>query len=1307
MLEDSSHFSSCLFRLPSRGWWALTLLVLSVFAASPTSADPELTIESAPLGDGLTGWNVGIAFDDGEALSTFVDVTFEGHFNHLLYDGVAVDTDVEAASFDGLLGYEAALDSYFTTSVWPDVVLLEGGEVMSVIYELAAGSGAGNPVEDFIELAYLVLPEGESFTYYAIVSRQGVNYTLVPEPSPSLLALVAIGTLAALRRQQGKLRDRVRSTMETRRSPRRRRDHLALFALLAAAVFVACGESSTESLDSVSPIAATPVSSTSEMLPAQSVSGSSNTSQPASVPGAVDPEEYADLTEASAQQAVTDVNDVLDKNFTTWKENYLRTVDPGTLGDHNLDGRVDGADYTIWADAGIESLVCPNYFPNGVAAGDVDQSSVVLWTRAASGGKVRFEWGRDPDFSGLPDGVQIRDVVVDADESDKPVTIPTKVDVSGLLPGTRYYYRACRGSACQTSAPPGCEVRGSFRTPFASDYHGLHFGVSSCFRGNLKPYVSIKNVPDLDLDFFVALGDTAYADSSDSGGQAKTLFEFRAKHELGYSQLNTPEENRALTGSPIDDNYFALARASTAFFANIDDHEVVDNFAGGALPITHKQSVACKLIIASDTDPFLKSRCLSICDPANDPNNNCGRQFINETDLFKYGLQAWYEYNPVRKKRYGATGDGRTRGKSKLYRHRTFGKDAALIMLDARSFRDKEQFVLGVDPTRTMLGKAQLTDLKKDLQAAENNGITWKLVLIPEPIQNLDPLTALDRFEGYDHERQEILDFIEDKCISNVVFISGDIHGTVVNNLSYKKPPLFLRRFGSSWDISTGPVAYAEPLGRTVTKTATNVTDRNLLDELFQLALDAEFYTLSLPKTGLDPEQPQDFLIEPLLWQYRAEVDATLLQGSYVSAHTYGWTEFEIDATTQKLVVTTHGIDWYEDNSDLNDLLSREPFIASQFEIEPKFGCQGGMPNGNLCSDDTMCQSRLCNVGICTSPQPNGNVCVRDEGCISGLCNAGICTDPQPNGNVCVRDEGCISGLCNAGFCTEPQPNGNACVQDEGCISGLCNAGICTSPQPNGNLCTRDEGCISGLCNAGICTEPQPNGYICVRDDVCQSGICNAGICTSLQPNGNVCVRDDGCQSGLCNAGFCTEPQPDGNVCVQDEGCISGLCNAGICTSPQPNGNGCLRDEGCISGLCNAGICTSLQPNGNVCVRDDGCQSGLCNAGICTALQPNGNLCVRDDGCQSGLCNVGICMSPQANGSACVRDVACQSGLCNAGTCTSPQANGSICIRHDGCRSGLCDLGFCTAPNSKSFLTPCGSGRACISGTCRTGLCRL
>lgn len=42
-----------------------------------------------------------------------------------------------------------------------------------------------------------------------------------------------------------------------------------------------------------------------------------------------------------------------------------------------------------------------------------------------------------------------------------------------------------------------------------------------------------------------------------------------------------------------------------------------------------------------------------------------------------------------------------------------------------------------------------------------------------------------------------------------------------------------------------------------------------------------------------------------------SSINATLLQGDYMAVHTFGWTEFEIAATSQSLTVTTYGIDAY------------------------------------------------------------------------------------------------------------------------------------------------------------------------------------------------------------------------------------------------------------------------------------------------------------------------------------------------------------------------------------------------------------
>jgi len=526
-------------------------------------------------------------------------------------------------------------------------------------------------------------------------------------------------------------------------------------------------------------------------------------------------------------------------------------------------------------------------FPNGAAAGDVDQSSIVLWARVAAAGSVTFDYGVDPAFAVIEGSV----VVEVADPA-----VPAKAAIDGLFEGTRYFYRA--------TGPAG-EVRtGSFQTPVWEGFDGLRFGVSGDWRGELRPYVSVANLPSRDLDFFVALGDTIYADDPSidfPGAQARSVDDFRVKHNEVYSErfgLNT----------------LADVRSSTAFLVNIDDHEVTNDFAGGAAP------------------------------ESDDRFDQTG-EFINETELFRNGLDVFHEYNPIREEFYGETGDPRTAGKRKLYRFRTFGQDAALVMLDARSFRDEPlEDLLSIptrrehldflersfDPARTMLGRAQLDDLLADLTMAEEMGITWKFVLVPEPIQNLGPILASDRFEGYAFERSEILGFIDRACIRNVVFIAADIHGTVVNDLVYQRSPRGRPLRVDAFEITTGAVAYAPPFGQAIIDYAPpRLAER-------YVSLDRVGQNLLIERLGNLLALLFDF---PRLGLGEFRLPATLLEGSYVAVNSYGWTEFEIDADTQALTVTTYGVDWYspEDvEADPDSVLALAPQVVSRFEVEAR-----------------------------------------------------------------------------------------------------------------------------------------------------------------------------------------------------------------------------------------------------------------------------------------------------------------------------------------------------------------------------------
>lgn len=538
---------------------------------------------------------------------------------------------------------------------------------------------------------------------------------------------------------------------------------------------------------------------------------------------------------------------------------------------------------------GVADSECP---APTVASGDATQTSVMLLASTTVESTLIFTWS-DPNLS-APLG-QATVVVSDP-------AIPAKVMVTGLEPGTRYEY----------VVTAGVPAHGRFRTAPANDSDiGIRFGVSGDWRGELAPFPAARNIASRDLDFFVTLGDTIYADypSPDlNQPQALTLGEFRIKHNEVYSPragLNT----------------LADARASTAWFATIDDHEVTDDFAGGAAPSSDSRFAAYE------------------------------GAHIHDTELFTNGLRAFYEYNPIETLSYGSTGDARTQGKPKLYRTRRYGTSAATFLLDARTFRDQglpavaDPFdssqifgflVSSFDPSRTMLGAAQLEELERDLLVAQAEGVTWKFVLVPEPIQNLGVLFASDRYEGYAAERSQLLGFIDNAAIENVVFVAADIHGTIVNNLTYQTEPGGPQIPVSSFEISTGAIAFDAPLGPTTTEIAAAV---GLIDsETYSayLGLPTEFKDVFVQQ--LIDAQMTPFGYDPLGIEPESGIDATLIEGGYVAAHVFGWTELEIAPTTHNLRITTYGIDAYgvNDASNPASYIGREPAIVSQFEVRPK-----------------------------------------------------------------------------------------------------------------------------------------------------------------------------------------------------------------------------------------------------------------------------------------------------------------------------------------------------------------------------------
>ncbi len=556
-----------------------------------------------------------------------------------------------------------------------------------------------------------------------------------------------------------------------------------------------------------------------------------------------------------------------------------------------------------------------------LAIGDATADSVVLLAAPTALGPVHFEVDDDADLAS-----PLVSTSVDAVGTDLPV----KLDVSGLLAGTPYFVRATDAA--------GRARTGRFRTPAAPGARrGLRFGVSGDWRGELAPYPSVANVPSRDLDFFVELGDTIYADFPSPAvpaAQASTVAQYRAKHHEAYAPHLGLEALGAI-------------RRNTVVYAMLDDHEVTNDFAGGAPA-------------GSDARFSLSG----------------GETFLSDTTLFAHGLDAFVAWNPIRDETWSGTNDPdapgspdpRMEGRRRLYRARRFGDDAVLLVVDARSFRSEPiadvldpndtagldaffRATYGLDTTldtggrtRTFLGASQVQALEADLLAAQSDGVQWKFVLVPEPIQNLAPFAASDRYEGYARERDALLRFVAEQAVTNVVFVAADIHGTLVNDLSYQIPPDVgpgQPRYDvpGAFEITTGPVAFDAPFGPTV-------VDQAVAAGLITPAERTAYRALSMDQKDALLHQTYDDLIATPPAQGGLGLDplglaaakATLLEGDWVRVNAYGWTELSIDASTGRLEVTTYGIDPYTANDLLRDpgaVITRAPRVIQRFVLDP------------------------------------------------------------------------------------------------------------------------------------------------------------------------------------------------------------------------------------------------------------------------------------------------------------------------------------------------------------------------------------
>jgi len=415
-------------------------------------------------------------------------------------------------------------------------------------------------------------------------------------------------------------------------------------------------------------------------------------------------------------------------------------------------------------------------FTHGVASGDPLSDGVILWTRFAGSadGRIGWEISEDESFSSLAQR---------GEAGASPVNdYCVKIDVRGLAPGRRYFYRFLSAS--------GPSITGQTRTaPERAD--ALTVGLVSCANygfGYFHAYGHLARRDDVDLvlhtgDYIYEYGAAEYPNAQetirafDPTTEIVTLDAYYRRYQLYHTDADLLELRRL---KPIA--------------AVWDDHEIT-NDATRTGAQNHQASEGAY------------------------------------ADRVAAATKAYFDWMPIRRPETGGV---------RVYRQLDWGGLARILLIDTRLIgRDRQldyRRALGFrllfdgagseravsefrrtqleDPSRTLLGAEQESWLAQTLAESKQRGQTWQIVAqqiamgeqrIGPEANDLVAETAhsntrryvavaarlgsfgmpwnLDAWDGYPAARTRFLE----TCLAhanNAVVLGGDSHNTWLNNLT-------------------------------------------------------------------------------------------------------------------------------------------------------------------------------------------------------------------------------------------------------------------------------------------------------------------------------------------------------------------------------------------------------------------------------------------------------------------------------------------------------------------------------------------
>ncbi|MDF5726239.1 MAG: alkaline phosphatase D family protein, partial [Rhizonema sp. PD37] len=407
------------------------------------------------------------------------------------------------------------------------------------------------------------------------------------------------------------------------------------------------------------------------------------------------------------------------------------------------------------------------FIPYGVASGDINGKSAVIWSRSDRTARMIVEYATNESFRGA------RRIFGPTAQEANDFT--SRLYLNNLPLGEQIFYRV----SFQNTAEPNiysAPVTGTFRTTpanrrdilfaWSGDTAGQGWGINPEF-GGMRIYESIRK---LNPDFFIHSGDNIYADGPI---QSEVLLDDGSI----WKNVTTPEKSKvAETIEEFRGNYkynlldenIRRFNAQVPQIVQWDDHETRNNWYPGQ-------------IITDDS-----------------------RYTVTDVSLLSTRAnQAFLEYTPIRLNR---------KDPKRIYRSFNYTELLDIFVLDERTYRgpntENRSPVASADTA--FIGGTQVQWLKQQLQKST---ATWKVIASDMPIGLIVPDGPVN-FEnfangdgpplGRELELADLLQFINRNNIKNVVWLTADVHYAAAHYYDPNKAQF--SDFKPFWEFVAGPL---------------------------------------------------------------------------------------------------------------------------------------------------------------------------------------------------------------------------------------------------------------------------------------------------------------------------------------------------------------------------------------------------------------------------------------------------------------------------------------------------------------------